>query len=405
MQLNQLDPLRDVDVSFHRKAEVFVSHCIFEEHLAPDYIMQQLSGVRAGLIELGAITETAELFGNAAKAAIRNYKKMLEENMYPDDGLFHDDQRIEIFAAMLLDMCSFYRSHPLIRHWAAVIIPMQLLQCGLSLRPSEGLVTNTGALEPADVVDTSFDSAFAAELEEQPAPLPGRRHQRRAFLAQHCVAILGTSQEDCLYVNFCDLGSPRDNPLLPILGIQARARVKNDLKGNRGTRSYGSNPDKADAFCLATPVINLLRRYTPRRGSTIWSGLPGAAEGQGRTYYRRLGHAMRAYAEHRDLDPRRLNLHCNRLYGPQQLALCSEETRGDQGGWTLRAEHAGAKGAQVYYRLHFWNHGMKVRADMHKRHTPLAHLDRHITGIAPSSSKAAKLQRRGEVITAIGGHL
>jgi len=401
MRLNQLDPIRDIDVTFHRKAEVFVSHCIFEEHLAPDYIMQQLSGVRAGLIEVGAIVSTSELFGTAAKAAIGNYKKMLEENMYPDDGLFHDEQRIEIFAEMLLDMFSFYRADPIIRGWAEILIPMQCLQCGLSLRPSEGLVTHSGALEPSEIVDTSFDASFAQQLEEQPATQPGRRHQRRAFLAQHCVAILGTRPEDCVYVNFCDLGSAGDYPLLPILGIQARARVKNDQKGNRGTRSYGSNPDKADAFCLATPVVRLLRRFPPKRGSTIWSGLPGAADGQGRTYYRRLGHAMRAYAAHRGLDPRRLNLHCNRLYGPQQLALRSEETRGDQGGWTLRAEHSGAKGAQVYYRLHFWNHGMEVRADMHKRHTPLAHLLRHTDGIAPSSSKAAKLQRREDVINAL----
>ena len=398
MWLNQLDPYSDVDASFHRKAEVFVSHCIFVEHLDPDYIMQQLSGARSGLVTNGAITDPSELFGHAAKTAISNYRKMLDENMYPGND-FHDSQRIEIFAAMLIDMCAFYRTHPTLQAWASIIIPMQLLQCGLSLRPSEGLVTNIGALEPADVVDTSFDTSFNAELDEQTSTAPlGRSHRRRAFLAQHCVVIFGTGQADAVYVNFCDLRTFRNELKLPILGIQARARVKNDLKGNRGTRSYGSNPDASDAFCLAKPVVRLLQQYPPRRGSTIWSGLPGAADGQGRTYYRRLALAMRAYAEFKHLDPRRLNLHCNRLYGSQQLALHSEETRGDQGGWTLSGEHSGAKGAQVYYRLHFWNHGMKVRADMHLRHTPLAHLERHVTGVAHSDSRAAKRLRRGEVL-------
>lgn len=398
MHLNQLDPYSDVDTDFHRKAEVFTAHCIFAESFDPDYITQQLSGIRAALIELGCIGDKTELYCPAVRDYIDNYKKMLEENMYPDDGLFHDDQRIETFRAVLEDMRTFMYAHPRYAKQAPILEAMQLLQCGLSLRPSEGLVTNTSGLESSDTVDTSFDASLEDFAAFEDAGGRPRAKKRRAFLAMHCCGIFGHDEGDAVYVNFCELGL-WSNPLcLPLLGIQARGRVKNDPKGNRGQRSYGANPDPTDPFCLAKPVVALLRRYPPKRGSTIWSGLPLADQGTGHKYYRLLGNLMRDYAKSKGLDFRRFNLHCNRLYGPQQLAWLPEETRGDQGGWTLRAEHAGAKGAQVYYRLHFWNHAMKVRKEMHTRYTPLNHLDRHIQGIAPSLARTEKRKLRADTV-------
>lgn len=396
MNLNQLDPFSEVDVTFHRKAEVFTSWLIFQEAFDPTYCEQYLSGVKSALVERGALAEKSDFYCAGTRTAIANYKRFLAEQMYAADGLFHDEQRIETFRAAIEDMFDFYRSDARFEKWAPLLIPMQSLQCGLSLRPSEGLVTNLKGLEACDVIDTSFDSGLEDFNRFEDGKGPQRSTHRRAFLAQHMVVIYGHGEADAEYVSVCDLQAHRTSK--PILGIQARGRVKNDPKGNRGQRSIGSNPDPSDSFCLVRPVVELLRRYPPRRGSTIWSGLPGGELGEGRKYYRLLSLAMSAWAVERGIDHRRLNLHCNRLYGSQQLARQSEETRGDQGGWTLRAEQAGAKGAQVYYRLHFWNHAMKVRDDMHAKFIPLAHLDRHRQGIAQSLSRQDKRARRHEIL-------
>ena len=70
----------------------------------------------------------------------------------------------------------------------------------------------------------------------------------------------------------CQLLRPRDlakHPQPPAPGHPGPRQGQNDLKGNRGQRSYGANPDTADTFCLAKPVVALLQRYPPKRGSTI----------------------------------------------------------------------------------------------------------------------------------------
>ena len=184
-----------------------------------------LSGVRACLVELGIIGDKSDLYCPAVRDAIDNYKKMIEENMYPDDGLFHDEQRIEIFRAMLTDMVAFYYASPKYGRWAPILEAMQLLQCGLSTRPSESLVTNISGLEAADVADTSFDSTYGGDLEDFTLSEDARcrrgtprSRRRRAFLAQQCVVIYGTGEGDAEYVNFCDLGHWSNPKGLPILG-------------------------------------------------------------------------------------------------------------------------------------------------------------------------------------------
>jgi hypothetical protein len=255
---------------------------------------------------------------------------------------------------------------------------MASLNCALSLRPVEGLSTTLFALKNDDVALTTG--------------------ARKSMREQHTSLIIGSNGTDAEYVPIAQLHNPQSlwNPNnKPLLGIQARGAVKNDQAGQKGPRTCGVNPasGNGDNFCLVTPVVALLQAYPPVATKPIWSGLPQAQEQQGLFYYRTMAKALHDFAVEQNLDPLRLNPHVFRLYGMVQLtaAGASEIDTANQGNWSHAANKA--KGALVYYRSSFWNHGLRLATAMHDKSTPLGHLDKYRIGL----SVAPTLNRRDTI--------
>ena len=375
-----LNPLSTADgVSFQDKALIYACDGMLYHGFDPNYIKQLLSMVKHGLKIRGAIKEKSEFYSPSLWEVIGSYGRILDDELYEDD-CFHDSHRVELFRASLEDFLAFIARDPRYKAHAGVLSPMALINSGASLRPGESMVTTETALAAAD--------------KDKPS----------GFREQHVYAVYGFPdspfESDLAYVPVGALAGYVT--ALPLIGLSLRGRTKADHKGIRGSRSVATNPDPLDSFDFVKPVVAFWRKYPPKPRGPLFSGAPEAERASGRFYYRLMAAALKDYARYRGIDPKRLNPHCFRLLGHQQLtaAGCSEGVIADQGAWR-RASESGAKGALVYYRLHFWNHAWRpeVRRAMYDKSIPLAQLNRHCLGdsIAAPMAACEKRARRREV--------
>ena len=384
-------------VSFQLKAQAYAGYLIFTRGLAPGTISSSLSGVCAILTQYGTIKDRTEWYSPALTNIMASHDAVLSRCMYADDGRIHEDFRIETFRAMIIDMLHYARSTAPYSAIADELTGIVAMSCGLSLRPVEGAITSAASV-------SSLAAPGAAD-----APNANGLPARKAFFSQHCFLVLG-SRNDAAYVCVTELAKPEIawNPRgLPIIGIQMRAKIKNDQKGQRGSRSLGCNPNyPLDNFCLVRTVVAVLKRFPPASGQPVWSGLPFAAEEKGKYYYHQLAGLCRDYAIDRGLDFRRLNPHALRLYGITQLTACNATDRdaANQGAWVHPGDKA--KGMLVYYRNHFWNHGHILAAHLHADMIPLAHLEKYRVGesVAMSLSQRDKIRRRIAVMGSLASN-
>ena len=320
---------------------------------------------------------------------LTNYRVYLAKHMYEDDGLLHDTFRIDPCRSFIEEFFNYLRLHPFYRLYAKILIGMTSLNCACSLRPVEGLATTSRSAVKGHL---PFDSAPFEPNDSSDLPSYNPAIKRKCFSEQHAYFLFGNDQTDAIYVSFRTVSQPPEiwNPRnLPLLGMQIQGRVKNDQAMRKGTRSCRVNPERPTdrGFCLVTYVYNVLADHCPLTNAPIFSGLPLAASSDGYFYANLLNDALKSFAVHHNIDPRRINRHCLRLYGPVQCNSDgqTEAVTANQGGWTHSADKA--KGMLVYYRNQFWNHGWHLGATMHSNKVPFTYYKRYQIGSSTALSK------------------
>jgi hypothetical protein len=129
--------------------------------------------------------------------------------------------------------------------------------------------------------------------------------------------------------------------------------VKNDIRGKGGPRAMAADPrGTASSFCTVTAIWELVRRYPPLSGGSIFAGLPVLLTDS------HINVLLKVVAARLHLDPSRLLPHGLRVAGPVQLSQFSDAVKMAQGNW-----HS-VQGMLAYARGSL-NHAALVAEAMH----------------------------------------
>jgi len=359
VRADSVDPLSESDgTSFQVKALIFAAHLMLETGIKAATIRGHLSAVSKCLAIKGHISNAAELLSTTLTAALADYDRADKDDLWGKNDLRPDGTRVELVRAAVDEILAMARfTQPYADH-AEVIVAMITFALGMSLRPGDLLITT-----------------------DPPNVNKGVRAQHVTFFtaASHNPRVSDPSIAALSVANLVAL------PHAPahVIGIEATFSHKGDRHAERGTRSVASNPNPSDPLDLTAPLAAYLRQYPPAPNGRLFSGAPLANAANGRFYYSLINNLLKSWAATHGIATSRVNPHCLRNYGHQQLTArgIDKEAVANQGGWVV--QNPIARGPDPYHRLTFWNHAWRedIRSAMYARSVPLTSYERHRVGV------------------------